>query len=742
MPKTPDSRPEKLRPYIDYGLDLSYQEGDAHALSDCPWCGREGKFSIQIATGMWRCFVCGEGTDKGGGNIFTFIRHLWAMGQENTKAADYDDLAKQRNLMHGATLRLWGVCKSPIDNQWLIPGFSWNGTLDNLYPFRWLKNRWVLKCPSTLNHKLHGLTVYDATRPHIILCEGVWDSMALWEILAESKSADGGSIASSNIESSYLKDTNVVAIPGAQSFHDSFIELFKGKQVTLVGQNDHWKKNDKTGKDVPPASSSGMKRITGLLSAANPPATSVNIRYWGGIPSLINDRLAHGYDVRDDIKGDNSTQRRKNLDRLLSQIGPVPTDWLKAGAKTSGGKVVEGMEIRLCNNYKTVIASWRKALKWTEGLDCALSVMLAVVTSTKSVGEQLWAKIIGPPSCGKTTLLEGLAVNHRYVLSKSTIRGFHSGWKSDDGEDNSLVALARDKTLATKDGDTLLKAPNLSQILSEARDIYDRTSRTHYRNAEAADYTGIRMTWILCGTSSLREIDDSELGARFIDCVVMDGIDDDFEDEVNWRAANAEESGMGMESDGAPEKDYSPALAEAMQLTGGYVSYLRENSISLLASVSMDEDALRHCARLGKFVAFMRARPSEAQDEIREREFSPRLVKQHVRLAKCMAVVLNRRTVDDEVMRRVTKVAMDTSRGYSLQIVTHLSRAEHGMEANGLSMLLNRNVNKVRELLQFLKHIGVVDVNSVPLKSGAKAHVQKWVLTERLRKLYADIEAI
>ena len=146
-------------------------------------------------------------------------------------------------------------------------------------------------------------------------------------------------------------------------------------------------------------------------------------------------------------------------------------------------------------------SAWRKALKWTDGLDCALSVMLASVTSTMQVGDQLWVKIIGPASCGKSTLCEALSVNDKYILAKSTIRGFHSGYKSDrDGtEDNSLIVQVRNKTLITKDGDTILQSPNLGQILSDARDLYDCTTRSHYKNKMGKDYVGVRMTWILCG---------------------------------------------------------------------------------------------------------------------------------------------------------------------------------------------------------------------------------------------------
>jgi len=66
------------------------------------------------------------------------------------------------------------------------------------------------------------------------------------------------------------------------------------------------------------------------------------------------------------------------------------------------------------------------------------------------------------------------------------------------------------------------------------------------------------------------------------------------------------------------------------------------------------------------------------------REFASRLVSQLMRLAGCLALVLNKPRVDNEVMQRVRRVALDTSRGITLKIVQYmqenpwlLERGEH-----------------------------------------------------------------
>lgn len=427
------------------------------------------------------------------------------------------------------------------------------------------------------------------------------------------------------------------------------------------------------------------------------------------------------------------SDRVTRLQQLLGMVAPVPQEWLSEspGARTGSTTVGGVLSPKPCTEYSRVVKAWAEALHWTDGLDRALAVMLAASMSTRLVGEQLWVKVLGPPSSGKTTLLEGLSVSRKYVFSKDTIRGFYSGWIDKQGNDLSVAALARGKTLATKDGDTLLKAPNLQQILSEGRGLYDRVGRTHYRNAVTTDYEGHRMTWLLCGTNALREIDESELGARFIDCVIMDDIDDDFEDEVTWRAVQQEADAMLVESDGDPRGHYPPDLAHAMELTGGYLEYLRENVTELVSQVYMTPEVLRQCKRFGRFISYMRARPGRREGED-AREFAARLGKQMVRLARSLGATLNKREVDVDVMERVRRVAMDTSRGDTLKLLRRLYDVPQGMEVRGISIYLNRSDEQIRRTLRFLRSLGVVVQN--------KDNTRRWMLTRKIGRLYSKVK--
>lgn len=742
-----DETPKTLRPYRFHGVDVSNIRSD-EAVTDCPFCGREGKFSINVQTGLWRCLVCNEGTQtqgKGyaGGNSYTFLRKLWDISFQATKG--YEELATFRRLLSQTTLVSWECARSTLGHgNWIVPAFGADKKMNQLY--RYIRDgqtgKYRLMCTAEIPHALFGVNLYKNSCRTVYLCEGPWDAMVLWEVLRSTKPDGSEYIRTGNEGASLLANSSVLATPGCNVFDEKWLPLFAGKKVVICFDNDHPKEHPSTKQIIPPAGYAGAKRIAQILARAENPPSEIYYLAWGGAGKDHDSNLTPGYDLRDYFSQEETVEGRVSLVKeFIGKLLPIPGDWV--GGRTVEAKVSGGTDIdcKECSSWKELRNAWRKAMKWTEGLDRALSVMLASVVSTKAAGDQLWVEIIGPPACGKSTLCEALSVNKRFVLAKSTLRGFHSGYQTDkDGkEDNSLMASVQNKTLITKDGDTLLQSPNLGQILSEARDVYDGVSRTHYRNRMGRDYNNFRLTWILCGTSSLLSLDQSELGERFVKCIIMDRIDDDLEDEILLRVANKAKNVMAIEADGTMESQHDPEMVNAMRLSGGYVAYLRTNARDLLAEVQIPHDHLKHCIHLGKFVAYMRARPSQKQDENAEREFAARLVSQFVRLANCIAVVLNKPQVDNEVLRRVTKVALDTARGKTLTMAGYLHEAgELGLLLDNLTALMNDTPARQRELLRFLIAIDAVETYRKHHANGVQSK-PIYRLTERMRKLYSEV---
>jgi hypothetical protein len=188
------------------------------------------------------------------------------------------------------------------------------------------------------------------------------------------------------------------------------------------------------------------------------------------------------------------------------------------------------------------------------------------------------------------------------------------------------------------------------------------------------------------------------------------------------------------------EDHLSPRMAEAYQLTGGYVDWLRENC-DLLEGIDFDSYHLGRCADLGEFTANLRARPSRNKDDVNDtKEMPTRLTGQFVRLAACLAVVLGKREVDEEVMRRVRKVAMNTAKGITGLMCYWLHKeGEAGLGYESVAHCINKGNDATRSMLKFLRSIGVTELFVPVNPETGKKERERWRLTENLRGLYDEI---
>lgn len=749
MPKVGNETPAALRTFQAHGVDIDHVEGDVQAKGTCPFCGAE-KFFVNTNNGLWDCKVCGLS-----GNPITFVREVYKLSRSLPRP-DYAELLASRKLLSADTLWEWGVTRSPFTQDWLVPGYDEGGKLCNLYRYVPISNgrrKMALLATPELKHGLHmpaqGL---DSSKPDLVICEGPWDAMALWEVMKCAKANDDGSLSLTGSDiSSLTARTNIIAAPGCAVFTDTWNRLASGKTVYLAYDNDHPRTNPQTNARIEPAGWAGMRRVANVLATAAEPPSAVHCLRWGPGESDHDPTLPSGYDVRDWLTTEPSIQGRiHRLDELWRKVQVIPDDWVGGRSKETAAS--GGLQLLTvpCQEWAEVRHVWQLAFKWTDGLDRGLACCLAVVLSTETIGEQLWIKLMGPPSSGKTSIAEALAVARQYVYSRSTIRGIHSGYKNDKegSEDMSLIPKIKNKTLVIKDGDTLLQAPNRDQILAEMRDFFDGVSRTHYRHGMARDYEGIRATFILCGTGGLRALDASELGARFIDVVIMMGIDTDLEREINRRVAHRALRNVSVIANGDPTTRQDPAMTRAKQLTGGYVEYLRQNAQQLLSRVKMADSQVESVIGMGEFVAYLRARPSKKQDEVVEREFSSRLVEQFIRLATCLAAATG--TFDlaaggaaaQQVIRRIAQCALDTAHGRTMEIVELMYReGDRGVLPESMAIWTHQPPKDCERYMRFLRRIKALEVYTPPKEHGVQP-ARRWRLTARLRDLYEEVTTL
>jgi hypothetical protein len=369
---------------------------------------------------------------------------------------------------------------------------------------------------------------------------------------------------------------------------------------------------------------------------------------------------------------------------------------------------------------------------WTDGLELCLACMCAVCTSTMIIDDQLWIKPISPASTGKTILAEAMAISD-HVHCESTFTGLHSGW-SPDGADNSLLEKINGKTLIIKDGDTILSSPVMDKLLGELRDAYDTNSRVHFKHGVNFSYEGYRFTVILAGTESIKKLDKSELGQRFLDIRIVEKIDDDLEDAIGWAKFSKINNRRGIQ-DETVESRFSPEMCKAYQLTGGYVNWLRTDTLEKYNRVKCSDEYGRHIVRLGKFVSYMRARLATKQEEIEaDREMSPRLISQLSKLCLCLGMVLQKPEIDREVIRIITKAGLDTSSGKTLDVLNFMRTPKNkgGMDARILANTIFMSEKKGIEYLKFLRKLGVMETFAV----GTNL---RWKVADKIDRLYSAI---
>lgn len=282
------SEPDRLRPYAFHGVSLAPDPNGTHAVGDCPFCGREGKFSVEVCTGLWRCWVCQAGTVNGGGNGLVFARlvHEHAVRDERRRVPFHAAVAQDRRLLRPDTAMAWGLAPA-ADGTWLVPGYGPDGKLDQLYRRHMVGGKWVNQptpgiWPEGKGHALHMAAAdFDPERPNVIVCEGPWDGMALWEVMQSRESM-----------------VNVIAVPGCTTWRDEWTQMLRGKCVTLMFDSDHPREAVPGSGRISRAGYDGMQRVSKRLSGV---AASVRYLKWGD--GGFDPGKPTGYDVRDFLCG-------------------------------------------------------------------------------------------------------------------------------------------------------------------------------------------------------------------------------------------------------------------------------------------------------------------------------------------------------------------------------------------------------------------------------------------------------
>lgn len=400
-----------------------------------------------------------------------------------------------------------------------------------------------------------------------------------------------------------------------------------------------------------------------------------------------------------------------------------------------------------CSAWAEVRAAWNDALEMRQSLEEVLAVMLAVATSTSQVGNQLFLQVVGEPGSAKTRLCDAMLVSPR-CQRVERLTGLFSGTldKDDPSKDYSFLARSNHTTWITPEMDLLMSTPQYAEIMSQVRRVFDGSTSASFKNREKdMVYNALRTPWIQAGTPAMIDRKQASLGDRFLR-VYMDSPDADTKRRILRKVGYTELDAVMVESNCSAESTQPRKMMQAYRLTGGYVDWLRANATRELRALRQDNDALIDwCADRADFVAHMRSAPPDLQygkepDYHAVKELPSRLQAQFLRMALCLAVVLNKPGVDEEVLRIVRRVALDTATGRALTLTRHLARAgDTGLHRDDLASLSGEDKVKVGRWLVHMKKIHAVHGWKPDRGGGVKSGIVKWRMTPHLQRLYREV---
>lgn len=748
MPKENDL-PEALQVYNFHGLDVSATPVGGQVYTDCPWCGREKKFSINARTGQWKCWVCAEGTDNGGGNMATFVRVLWAKSDAATNGAS-TVLAQERRLLDPMTVTRWGVAQSIITKEWIVPGYNAEGKLCTLYKYVGRPKRLLYPTP-TLHHQLFGVPdSFDGKKHTVHFFESLWNAMAFWEVARQARPESNTLTPTANEAKSLLADASVLAGAGCGSIGEPFAKftpLFSGKDVVLWFDSDHPRQRP-DGTTVEGAGWLATQRAVDILQRASEPPKSIRYLNWGDRGHDPSQKSGH--DVRDVLStGPNVSARVALLGGLLGKVVAVPREWTsrethirQASKATDKKRAIESLP---CSSWRDVLVALRRFFRSRQSVEDTLACMMAVAASTSRVGDQLFLQVLGAAGSGKTQLCDGMLVS-KYCYALEGLTGFHSGFRgtgSDSGKDHSILGSHNHQTWITPEADVMVSSPDYAKLMGQARRIFDGKSSKKYGNQiEAMDYQGLRTPWIQAGTPAMLDHGQASVGDRFLK-VFIDSPGSDDRADIMRRVGHTALRASLTESNGVPESRHEEHTLAFYRTAGGYVDFLRENVGQALQDLDLSgaDDVVDQCAAMAELTAFLRARPYEDKNRKETHntvELPTRLQAQLVRMAACLSVVLNKGTIDAEVLRMVKKVAINTANGTTLEMVRAIYNMDgDGLEADEIAALVQKPQDLVRRLLSFMLSIGAME-HWTPKGVGKTAR-RRWRPTAALAEAWGRV---
>lgn len=649
----------RLQGFTQHGF-IQETELEDHAVGMCPFCAAR-KFYISLVNPVWDCKVCGLS-----GNYEQFLHLRMEMYQKDFKGVAATRLARDRGVSV-MTLRAFGV---GLHNQEYFIPVDGNGPriLTNIKRFRIGS-----KCISTSGCKLSFVvpkTLVGSST--VLLAEGEWDGMALWEAISEKK-----------------KGWDVYIAPGASVAPNRLLGAFQDKDVLICYDND----------------SAGAKGTIKMSEILHGIARQVSYIAW-------TDDKPNGYDVRDLFKESKSF--------LTELLGMESTDFTSLADRHHVHTVEANTSLDpLTGSGLDPDEVFKRYQKWLvikerEPLD----ILFGAVFANRLEGEPVWLFMVAPPSGMKSELLMSISKAPRiYPITSFTPKTLMSGATTASG-DPSLLPRLNGKVLVVKDFTALMKMNPVSrdEILGLLRDIYDGSASREFGSGVIRTYES--QFGIISGVTQEIETlrNTTTLGERFLRYRLDRRIGSADEMEITRKAIRNNRTNNSMRLD---------------LIKIGTETLNREVSVEDLPP--MTEETILKLSLLGKWISRMRGSVSKEQYSGIVR-YQPK-TESPARLAKQLHSIMDgiclfkgeTQEVSGETFQAIMHVAQDTAPNLPEIVVRNLYQNDCEMSTKQIAEWLSLPSKTVKDVLDDLNMLG----NVKKVLSGP----DHWTLSREMRDL-------
>ena len=454
-----------------------------------------------------------------------------------------------------------------------------------------------------------------------------------------------------------------------------------------------------------------------------------------------------------------------DLASILGSTGPRPSPAtafnflfgnLKKESVGAFGGLNEGYDPTLsplpCESIGELIASVKTKIKLSKSAEDGIIMMMAVAISLKVDGPFLWMHMTGPSSSLKSTILNLVTAAYDKVFSLTEFKGFYSG-STVGGKDNSLLPQLQDKLFVIHDFTPIIQGrPEVqNEVCGQFRVIYEGTGEAFYKNGESRSYSNIRFACITGVTHVIYAFRRTDMGERFLIFDINsewteDGLNRKIEAELEAEG-NAFDSIFSTISSGLSEKEGPKLdqLDEQRRLCWGLLNNLMEyiedeaHGLKALArAFSADREFKSEIDALAVWMEHARCNlPAKNEGYVRITPAEPhRSIKQLAKTAMCIAIVLKADNVVEEVKRLTKKLAFDTAKSFSLEIMNYLAIYPKTAKVI-LASKMNLSGTWVSHICDHLVSLGVIRTCFKSNNAGVGRDTLCYELTDKFRT-YAD----